>query len=496
MNVSIWVVVLLVLLSGAVAAVGDWLGRRLGKKRLRIGRLRPKHTAILTTAIAGMLITLVTILVLSLVSEQVRVWLTEGTDVQRQLREARDELGSTKSDLAQSKRDVSATNQQLADQKARLEEEQKKLADATAEAAKMRADAADLRVQVAALGEKIRKASADLEKVQGDLTITEEELQRRLTNIDEYIRQQEELQRENLRLIEANDKLENDVGRLTTQISELNQQVSDATAAQEQATRNFKEEIDRINEERTRAQTDLNTANADLKRINNELTLAQNRLLLAVDYAQRSRLNRLIYNRGDELSRLAVRSGLTQVEARGLLLGAIELASRDAIARGAREAEGGAATFQGMNNVSAEAQFNQALQALVAKGSEQLIVVRSVFNAFKDDTIAIDVDVVPNKVVYSLGDFIIETRIDGRLGVQGATEALIGFMSNQLRQRAVGDGMVPAIGRMTELGAISQEEVQRIVGDIVATGRTITVRFHAAKETKAGDQLVLDIRLR
>ena len=72
MNVRIWVVVVLVLLSGVVAAVGDWLGRRLGKKRLRIGRLRPKHTAILTTAVAGMLITLTTILVLSLFSEQVR----------------------------------------------------------------------------------------------------------------------------------------------------------------------------------------------------------------------------------------------------------------------------------------------------------------------------------------------------------------------------------------------------------------------------------------
>ncbi len=146
--------------------------------------------------------------------------------------------------------------------------------------------------------------------------------------------------------------------------------------------------------------------------------------------------------------------------------------------------------------VTAETQFNQALNALVAKEDELLIVVRAVYNFFRGDTVAVDVDIVPNKVVYEEGDFIIETRIDGRLGVQGVTEALVGFIGTDVRQRAIRDGMVPATGRLTEIGSISQEQIQQIVGDIVATGRTISVRFHAAQLTKAGDQLVLDIRLR
>jgi hypothetical protein len=361
----------------------------------------------------------------------------------------------------------------------------------------MRADAAELRQQVASLGAKIAAANKELEALQDDLTETEGELQVRLDNIEEFSRQQIELQRENLRLITANDDLEEHVTRLTNQIASLNQAVTDANAAQQQATEAFKEELERINEERTKAQSDLTTATNELSRVRRELTLLENQALTLVDVARRARVNRLIFNRGDELSRLAVRSGLTQVEARGLLLAAIEMASRDAESRGAvATADSGAASFHDLSNSTAAAQFNQALSSLVAKGDELLIVVKSVYNAFEGDNIAIDVDVVPNKVVYNLGDFIIETRIDGRQGIQGTTEALVGFMATQLRQRAVGDGMVPAIGRATELGAISQEDVQRIVSDIVATGRTITVRFHAARVTRAGDQLVLDIRLR
>ena len=54
-------ILLLLLICGVIAYVGDWLGRRMGKKRLSIWGLRPRHTAILVTVVTGVVIALITI---------------------------------------------------------------------------------------------------------------------------------------------------------------------------------------------------------------------------------------------------------------------------------------------------------------------------------------------------------------------------------------------------------------------------------------------------
>jgi len=53
-------ILLLLALCGFIAYLGDLLGRRLGKKRLSVFGLRPKHTAILLTVVTGVLIAAVT----------------------------------------------------------------------------------------------------------------------------------------------------------------------------------------------------------------------------------------------------------------------------------------------------------------------------------------------------------------------------------------------------------------------------------------------------
>ncbi len=80
--------------------------------------------------------------------------------------------------------------------------------------------------------------------------------------------------------------------------------------------------------------------------------------------------------------------------------------------------------------------------------------------------------------------------------MQGAFEKIVRFLGSELRNRALDDGMIPAVGMPQPLGEISQEVLQGIVTDIVETGRVIRVRFHANKQTRAGDRLTLDIRLR
>ncbi len=503
MDVSIWVVILLVLLSGAVAAVGDWLGRKLGKKRLRFGRLRPKHTAIITTFIAGMLITAVTIVILSLMSEPVRKWLTEGAKIQEQLLETRGDLSAAQTQLDEGRKDIAGVRQELRTERENLAAEQEKVKAATKDAEAMRADASSLRSQVASLEVRVKASASRLGELEKEYARVDNELTIRLGNIEQYRKLQDDLDAENNRLLAENDKLSTDISKLQREIADLNKEVADAQSAQTQASQNFSVERQRINTERENALRDLSDAQGKLTTARTELNFLQGQARQLADDSRRSRVSPLIYNRGDELARLSVRSMLSQAEARNYLLAVMELASRDAVARGAVESQTGniAVAFLGYTTndgkvITQEMLFQQAVQAIASKQDDQLLVVRTIFNAFKGDWIAIEVEAVPNKLVYNLGDFIIETRIDGRKGVQEVTEALVAFIAVQLRERAVKDGMVPAIGRLTELGEVTQEQIQQVVSDIVATGRTITVRFHAAKETRSGDTLTLDIRLR
>ncbi|MEX2242464.1 MAG: DUF3084 domain-containing protein [Fimbriimonadaceae bacterium] len=503
MNVSIWVVVLLVLLSGVIAAVGDWLGRRLGKKRLRLGRLRPKHTAILTTAVAGMLITLLTIVVLAAFSEQVRVWLTEGTEVQRELRETRGQLGETERQLESGKTLLAGVTEELEGEREKLADEQAKVAAAVQEASEMRAEAASLKGQVASLNRDLSENRAKLVSIQADFNRLTAESNRLVGDIKRYGEEQVKIFRENNELLKQNDLLSQDIERLERQIGGLNAQVESTQEAQRIATASFEAERKQIEADRKKALDDLNAAEGSLRKAREDLAKIQSIARVLSTETTLARLNPLIYNRGDEMSRLAVRSGLTPAEARTYLLATIAAASRDALGRGAVEspASSSAAAFGSFDTpdgtpLTPEIQFQQALQQITAKDTELVIVARAIMNAFHGEWVRIMIDVRPNPVVYRLGEFIIETRVDGRGGVQAVTESLVNFMSNQLRQRAESDGMVPAIGRPTELGSISQETLQQIVRDIVDTERTITVRFHAAADTKAGDLLTLDVRLR
>jgi len=77
----------LILVSGLVAFVGNLVGRSIGRRRLAVLGLRPRHTAQVITVITGMLITIVTLGVVLLVSNDARQALFHLQEVRRQVAE-------------------------------------------------------------------------------------------------------------------------------------------------------------------------------------------------------------------------------------------------------------------------------------------------------------------------------------------------------------------------------------------------------------------------
>lgn len=113
-------IVVLVLTGGVIAFIGDRLGSKVGKKKLSLFGMRPKHTSILVTIITGILITTVTFGILAIASKDVRTALfgmeklkTELNDKQRTLEDTSTALLTVKDDLTSIKKEYTKSKQEL-----------------------------------------------------------------------------------------------------------------------------------------------------------------------------------------------------------------------------------------------------------------------------------------------------------------------------------------------------------------------------------------------
>jgi len=103
---SLILVFTVIIISGLIAFVGDWIGLKIGKKRVTIFGLRPHYTAIFITIISGMLIAIITVTILAISSNDVRTALFGMEELKEKLSylsrevELRNtQLSSTKEDL-------------------------------------------------------------------------------------------------------------------------------------------------------------------------------------------------------------------------------------------------------------------------------------------------------------------------------------------------------------------------------------------------------------
>jgi len=96
---SLQIVVVLVVVSGLIAFVGDWIGRVIGRRRLTIFNLRPRYTAMAVTVFSGVLIALFTFLSIIAISKDARTALFGLEELRAQTRSAQEELARTRSEL-------------------------------------------------------------------------------------------------------------------------------------------------------------------------------------------------------------------------------------------------------------------------------------------------------------------------------------------------------------------------------------------------------------
>ena len=109
-----WLLILaLLVLGGVLSTLGDRLGSKVGKARLSLFNLRPRKTAVVITALTGSLISAISLGLILLVSERLRVGLFELDQLQDRLLKSRQALSSSQSDLRRSTGDLERNRVEL-----------------------------------------------------------------------------------------------------------------------------------------------------------------------------------------------------------------------------------------------------------------------------------------------------------------------------------------------------------------------------------------------
>jgi len=228
----------LVLVSGFIAYFGDILGRRMGKRRLTLFGLRPRHTAIVTTTITGMLIAVLTMALMIAVSENLRQVLVRGERMARETRR----LESTNFSLRAEASELRKQRNNLHLLKDRAERE---LRDARAARDQARA-ARDLALgRIAELSGNIRKATNELDRLRrkGALSARllaglESQLGKRQQELAsaklELAERQKDLKEKEKELKNAEEILypiQREIDQKTARIAELNREIEEQARA-------------------------------------------------------------------------------------------------------------------------------------------------------------------------------------------------------------------------------------------------------------------------
>ncbi|MEA2553441.1 MAG: hypothetical protein QOJ65_1617 [Fimbriimonadaceae bacterium] len=508
--ISLGFLAIMVLAGGLVALMADKLGRTLGKKRLTLMGLRPRHTATLITVLAGMLIPFITVLFVAVVSQPVRQWMVEG----RHAIEQRDHLTAQNKTLIGEQIKLQADVEELrnerrdADAKTlvaenKRREAQRLLARETRTVNMLQREASALTLQINHLNSSLRLMQGDLKSTQTNLLAAQVNLKRARVDYNvikisyyELLRQAKELNKQNGNLIVDNEKL----GKENEVLVAQNKKAKDDLERSEFLWENAKLRLDD-------AKASLNRLNSQLDFVNTQFETAQ--LYLATDL-NTSRFKPIITQAGDELARVSVPANTTQEQAKGILAGLLKQAAARAEQLGAKPLQAAdkqvipagatAGLFPRKSDrgvvLTPEEQEKQIIEGISGSNGDQVLVATSFSNAFGGEWVPLDVKLHQNPLVYRRDETVAELRVSGTADEAVISEKISEFLRNTVRPKALKDKMLPVSGQDEQFGSVSYNEIFQLARTIHSMERPVRVVAVAINDTRAADPLQLRFRVR
>lgn len=242
-DVGLILILLVLVLGGVIATVGDRLGTRVGKARLSLFNLRPKKTATVVTILTGTLISASSLGIMLIASHQFRDMLFNFGRLQKDVRDRGRELQTTLEALKR-------TN----DQKSQVE---KDLNQARSERSQVETQLQRINADLKTALDKQKETNAQLQRAEAQRDLTRNQLNAVSTQAMKLRSEIDQLQSERQALIDQRDQVK-------AQIADRDQQIAERTRIIEQRDREIGER-DRVLAQRGEELKRLETEQAQLK---------------------------------------------------------------------------------------------------------------------------------------------------------------------------------------------------------------------------------------
>ncbi|MDQ2985277.1 MAG: DUF3084 domain-containing protein [Armatimonadota bacterium] len=490
------ILLLYIAMGGLIAYLGDWLGRKMGKKRLRIGKLRPRHTATFFTVLMGMLIPLATTYGLVTQSSAVRQWIVEGPDLARQKQHLETEIEENQVSVAKLKNEAATRQSQLASVESMRNSAAAARDKAVNERNEERGRLAEARMEIAAAERREQQVSARVETLRRNETSLQSSVTKLVGELDASHADLEVSKTEAKRLYEEIEGFNQNSIKLAQEIRVL------------------EGERDRQARRAEDARKDADAAEADVERYFSQIidlrgTIAEieGSLAGAAQGIEAVRTSSVVFRKNEELARLAVPAGLTREQARAKIDEVTKIADVAAKERGVRpNASGRAAALDvrlrrlpdgNFMTITVEDQMNAFINEIAGNTQDLLLLATSFYNFFASDQtfVPINFNIYPNRVVFDEGEMVAETIIDGTKTEEEILDAVIFFLRTAVRSSAEGAGMIPVQGQDVSIGEITYGQMTNLVRRIRQRAGPAKVVAEADRRTKSAEPLTLRFKV-
>lgn len=497
-----FIAIIVLVVGPVIAYTADNLGRTLGKKRLRLGRLRPRHTATLFTVLAGAVIPLITVLIVAAVSADVRKWIAEGRQAIQQRDEALQQRNEARLDverLTSEQASLQTRNQALASEnltrqqrltkiQAQVGEQTRRLKTYEESIRRTTAEVGRLLASLKGVEDRLDTSESRLVLSQKDLKVVQSARDSVALSFRTLKRDQELLNEYNRKLDMENVELEKNLRTLASEKEGMETRI---VAIQRDLRDNEQRlELTKINLDEAKGQLDMAST---------RLALMQGVLGANIDV---SRFQPMIYTIGSELVRIPVPAGSPKERAEAMLSSVITAASTQAERLGAKpQPNSGAAGLverkddKGRRITPAE-QRNMIVKGITGNQGDLVLVAYSALNAFKGEFVALDVRAFRNPLVYKQGQTIAEARVNGGASEDQILEQITSFLKSTVREQAIKDRMLPVAGGSQQFGEVDSEDILQLVKTIRSHDRPVRLLALAGADTRAADPLNLQFRVR
>jgi len=170
MSGLLFLALLMVVVSGLIAYIGDLIGRKMGRKRLTLFGLRPRYTAIVISVAAGMVIALCTLAAAFIVSRPIR----DAFIIPRETLQAQIEHLNTR--LTEEKGKLHEAEMQSAQAKEQAEQALQQREQALLKVADVRKKLTNLEKSIEVKRAQLAKVQEDLKRSKHELEVSEEKV--------------------------------------------------------------------------------------------------------------------------------------------------------------------------------------------------------------------------------------------------------------------------------------------------------------------------------